>query len=183
MMLYRLTLAATAALALAQSPVHAQATPPGSAASPAAAAARPNIAADDRGFVMQAAAGGLAEVKLGEMAQRKGASEAVKRFGAQMVADHSKANDELKQVAAAKGLQPPAALDQKHAAVAARLDKLSGAEFDREYIRAMLDDHRQTVALFERQAAQGRDAELKAFAQKTLPTLRQHLTHAENLKP
>jgi putative membrane protein len=146
-----------------------------------AASAADAAPVDDRGFVAKAAVGGLAEVQLGELAQRNGASTQVKQFGAQMVRDHGKANDELKGIAAPKGIQPPAQLDAKHAELSARLQKLSGAEFDREYVRAMLDAHKTDVALFERQAANGRDADLKAFAQKTLPTLRQHLEHVQGL--
>jgi len=148
---------------------------------PAAASAADAAPVDDRGFVAKAAVGGLAEVQLGELAQRNGASSQVKQFGAQMVRDHGKANEELKGIASAKAIQPPAQLDAKHAELSARLQKLSGAEFDREYVRAMLDAHKADVALFERQAANGRDAELKAFAQKTLPTLRQHLAHVQGL--
>lgn len=171
----RLALAAAAALSLnllAALPAQAQATPAASAAQPAN---------PDRSFVMQAALGGLAEVRLGELAQRQGGSDAVEQFGAQMVQDHGKANEELMRIAKSKGLQPPTQLDNKHAALHDRLQKLSGAEFDREYLRAMLDAHRKDVALFEQQARDGRDAELKAFAQKTLPTLKQHLSHVQGL--
>lgn len=147
---------------------------------PAASAAEA-APADDRGFVARAAVGGQAEVQLGELAQRNGSSSQVKQFGAQMVRDHGKANEELKAVATPKGMQLPMQLDAKHAELSARLKKLSGAEFDREYVRAMLDAHKTDVALFERQAASGRDADLKAFAQKTLPTLRQHLEHVQGL--
>lgn len=182
-MTIRLTLAATAAAILATGAIgiQAQVNDVTAASGPARQAAA--LSSADRNFATAAALGGLAEVRLGELAQRKGASDHVKQFGAQMVQDHGKANEELKRVAIGKGLQLPTELDRKHADVQANLDKRSGAEFDREYIRVMLDAHKKDVALFERQARSGKDADLKAFAEKTLPTLRQHLTHVQGLKP
>ncbi|RZJ10503.1 MAG: DUF4142 domain-containing protein [Rubrivivax sp.] len=139
------------------------------------------ISAEDRSFVMRAATGGMAEVQLGELAQRNGASSTVKQFGAQMVRDHGQANDELKRLASTKGVQLSTQLDPEHRALSERLQKLSGAEFDRAYIQAMRDAHVKDVSLFEQQAQAGRDSDLKAFAQKTLPTLRQHLQHVQGL--
>jgi putative membrane protein len=100
------------------------------------------------------------------------------------VQDHSKANDELKQIAAGKGLQLPSAPDAHHHQEMAKLQKLSGAEFDRAYMDHMVKDHKQDVAEFRKQADSGKDPQIKAFAAKTLPTLQEHLklaeaTHAE----
>ncbi|MGQ3052291.1 MAG: DUF4142 domain-containing protein [Roseateles sp.] len=139
------------------------------------------MSAVDREFAMKAAIGGLAEVQLGELAQRQGVSDEVKRFGAQMVKDHGQANQELKRIAAGKGLELPTQLDVEHRRMAEKLQRASGAQFDRLYAQAMLGAHKKDIALFEKQASGGQDMELKAFAAKTLPALRQHLTHAQGL--
>jgi putative membrane protein len=135
----------------------------------------------DRRFVTEAAMGGMAEVELGRLAAERGASDTVKQFGQRMVDDHSSANSELMQLASGKGVQLPAALDAKHRAMVAKMSRLSGAAFDRAYAKEMVKDHNKTVALFQREATGGADADLKAFAQKTLPTLQEHLQMARAL--
>ena len=134
----------------------------------------------DKTFAEKAAIGGMAEVQLGNLAQQKAASDQVKQFGARMVTDHSKANDELKQIASTKGMQLPAAPDDKHKKDVDRLQKMSGAAFDKAYMSHMLDDHKHDVAEFKKQAGSGKDADLKAFASKTLPTLQEHLQLAQS---
>jgi putative membrane protein len=137
------------------------------------------VAAADKAFAQKAAIGGMAEVELGKLAQQKASSDQVKQFGARMVDDHSKANDELKQVASAKGLTLPSDLDAKHKSTMAKLQKLSGAQFDRAYMDDMVADHKEDVADFKKQASSGRDSDLKGFAAKTLPTLEDHLKMAQ----
>jgi putative membrane protein len=137
------------------------------------------VARADHKFAEKAAMGGLAEVELGRLAQQKGASEQVKQFGARMVADHSKANEELKQIASAKGIQVPATLDKKHEKTVDKLQKLSGADFDRHYMKEMVSDHKEDVSEFKKEANSGKDPELKAFAGKTLPVLQEHLKMAQ----
>lgn len=137
--------------------------------------------AGDAQFVARAAVSGLAEVQLGRLAQTKAASAEVKQFAQMMVADHTAANDELKRIAMAKTMNVPAAPDAMHKATIDRLAALSGAAFDREYMAAMVKDHNAAVALFESEANGGTDAELKAFAGKTLPKLRQHQSAASEL--
>ena len=134
----------------------------------------------DKAFVEKAAIGGLAEVQMGKLAQQKAASEQVKQFGTRMVDDHSKANDELKQVASSKGITLPTDLDAKHKGKMAKLEKLSGAQFDRAYMDDMVADHKEDVSEFQKQAKSGSDADVKGFASKTLPTLQEHLTMAES---
>src|ERR1044071_1280648 len=129
----------------------------------------------DHRFAMEAAMGGMAEVELGKVAASKGASDEVRQFGQRMVDDHSKANEQLMQIASAKGMTPPAALDAKHQAEVQKLSALSGDKFDKEYVKMMLKDHKKDVPAFEKEASGGADAELKAFAASTLPTLREHL--------
>jgi putative membrane protein len=134
----------------------------------------------DSAFVTKAAQGGLAEVKLGQLATQKASSQDVKSFAQQMVDDHGKANDELKQLASSKGVTVPADVDAKHQATHDRLSKLSGAEFDRAYMQQMVTDHRETVNDFRRESKGGSDSDVKAWAAKTLPTLEHHLQMAES---
>jgi len=134
----------------------------------------------DHTFVTKAAIGGMAEVKLGTLATEKAANADVKSFGQQMVDDHGKANDELKQLASTKGITLPTDIDAKEQAKYDRLSKLSGAEFDRAYMREMVSDHRTDVAEFRHESEHGSDPDVKAWAAKTLPTLEHHLQIAES---
>jgi len=144
-----------------------------------AAAQDAAVPAPDRTFAEKAAAGGAAEVEGGRLAERQAASEKVKQFGSRMVQDHSKANDELKQLAAAKGLQLPSGPDPHSQEMMAKMQKLSGAAFDRAYMDHMVKDHKKDVAEFQKEASSGKDPQIKAFAAKTLPTLQEHLKLAE----
>jgi putative membrane protein len=139
-----------------------------------------SLAAEDRKFVEKAAIGGMLEVELGQLAQQKASSAQVKEFGARMVQDHGKANDELKQIATAKGAQVPASIDKKHQRDMEKLQKLSGAEFDRAYMQHMVADHKEDISLFQKEAKSGRDPDLKAFASKSLPVLQEHLKMAQS---
>jgi putative membrane protein len=129
---------------------------------------------NDKDFIMKAAEDGMLEVELGQLALKQASSEDVKAFARRMVDDHTKANQELTTLAGTKAVTPPSSLDAKHKQMMDKLSKLSGAEFDREYMKAMVKDHQKAVELFERQSKSGRDTELKAWADKTLPTLREH---------
>jgi putative membrane protein len=113
-------------------------------------------------------------------AERASASE-VKAFASHMVTDHSKAGEELKKVATAKGAQlneQPSAKDQRELD---KLSKLQGADFDREYVKVQLAAHKDAVSLFKKEASAGRDSDLKQFASSTLPTLREHLQMVQQL--
>ncbi len=134
----------------------------------------------DEAFARKVAAGGQAEVELAVVAQQKGTNEHVKHVAQRIETDHKKANDELLAIASRKGLNidPKPTADQVE--VKLRLGKLSGAEFDRAYIDAMIKDHQKDVKEFERQATNGSDPELKGFAAKTLPVLKEHLKIAQD---
>jgi putative membrane protein len=143
-------------------------------------AASGSLSPSDRRFIETAARGGLAEVDLGRLGTEKASSADVKAFAQTMVDDHSKANDELKTLASQKGLTLPTGPDASHKAVRDRLEKLSGDAFDRAFIKEMLKDHKKVVAEFQKQAGSSRaDADVKSFAEKTLPKLQQHLEHAQ----
>ncbi len=136
---------------------------------------------NDAEFAQRAAEANLAEVKLGNLAEQKGTTETVKDFGKRMVADHSKAEDTLKTVAATNQITLPTALDAKDQAICDQLSKLSGEAFDRAYARDMLRDHRNDVAEFRDEASDGKDAAIKNFASRTLPTLETHLKLAHEM--
>jgi putative membrane protein len=143
--------------------------------------AKDSKAITDREFVYKASEGGLAEVNLGNLAAQRASSAEVKKFGKQMVEDHSKANKELLSIADKKKIPVAPRMDQKHQETADKLSKLSGAEFDRTYMTGQVKDHEETVELFEAQAKNGQDADLKGFAERTLPTIREHLKMARQL--
>lgn len=140
-----------------------------------------NMSSQDRNFIMDAAMGGMMEVELGRVAAQQGASDAVKQFGQRMVDDHSRANTELMSLASSKGISLPTELDAKHREHVTKLSGMSGAEFDRAYVKMMVSDHEKDVSEFERQTTRGADPDLKAFASKTLPTLQEHLQMARAL--
>jgi len=131
-------------------------------------------------FLTHAAQDGEAEIELGRMAQEKAADAKVKDFGARMQKDHGNANAELRAIAAKKGLTIPGG-PGPHAAMMKKLGSLQGAAFDSAYMRAMVDDHAKAVKEFE-MATKSPDAEIKAFAEKTLPTLREHLRLAQEIQ-
>jgi putative membrane protein len=139
------------------------------------------MSSQDHKFIMEAAMGGMMEVELGRIAAQQGASEAVKQFGQRMVDDHSKVNTELMSLASSKGMTLPTELDEKHRAQVTKLAGMSGAEFDRAYGKLMVSDHNKDVKEFERQSTRAGDPDLRAFALKNLPTLREHLQMARAL--
>ena len=133
------------------------------------------VKADDRKFVRDAAIGGMTEVEIGKLAAQKGSSEAVKQFGQRMVDEHGKANEQLREVAVSRSMSVPDSLDSKHKSRVDKLSKLSGAEFDKAFIKDQLKDHQQDVRNFQNEAQNGTDPAVKNFASKTLPTLQSHL--------
>ena len=129
----------------------------------------------DASFYKNAAEGGISEVDAGNLASTKGNSQAVKDFGTMMVKDHSAANDKLKSIASSKGVDLPTSASMSQMATKAKLDVLSGDTFDKSYIKSQVKAHRETIALFKKEIASGQDADAKAFATSTLPTLRTHM--------
>jgi putative membrane protein len=135
----------------------------------------------DRTFMQKAAQGGMAEVELGQLAQENGQSQEVKDFGKRMVDDHSKAGDQLKQVASQEGVTLPNDLSAKDKATKQRLSQLHGEAFDKAYMNDMVSDHREDVAEFKHESSSGRDPQVKEWATQTLPTLEGHLKMAEQV--
>ena len=139
------------------------------------------LAPADQAFVKEAAIGGMAEVDFGQLAASKATNSDVKQFGQRMVDDHGKANDELKSWASQKSVTLPTELDAKHKSEHTRLEKLSGDAFDRAYMSLMVEDHNKDVAAFERESKSAKDADLKAWVTKTLPTLQEHQKMAKDI--
>jgi putative membrane protein len=138
------------------------------------------LKSEDLKFMLEAGEGGVAEVELGKLAVQRGSSEAVKEFGQRMIDDHSKAFEELNQFASKKGMQlPQKGVDAKAQVTIDKLSKLSGAEFDKAYMDEMVKDHKKDVAEFERASKSLTDPDLKAWVNKTLPTLKDHLNMAQ----
>lgn len=147
------------------------------------ALAADSIAPGDRKFIHDAAVGGMFEVKVSQMAADKTSNAGVKSFAEMLVKDHTAANQELKQVAQQKGVALPDSLPREKQRQIDQLAKKSGDDFDRSYIREVgLNDHRKDIKMFEKESKNGKDADTRAFATKTLPTLREHLQAAEQLK-
>jgi putative membrane protein len=133
-------------------------------------------------FVTAAGQANMAEVELANLALSKSQNEDVKEFAQMMITDHSKANDELKGLAMQKKYEFPADVNMTQKALAENLSKLSGAAFDREYVKAMVTDHEGAVKLFSNESKAGKDADLKTWALATLPTLKTHLQQAQDLQ-
>jgi len=131
-------------------------------------------------FVSKAAQAGMTEVEVGKLALEKSKDPAIRGFAQKMVADHSKANSELAQLATAKGVTPPRKLDAEHQAMVNSFRTVPAGDFDRQYSQHMNMDHAKAIALFE-SASQAEDPQIAEFAQKTLPTLKVHKQLAEKL--
>jgi putative membrane protein len=129
----------------------------------------------DSSFYKHAAEGGIAEVDVGTLAQQKSDNQSVKDFGSMMVKDHSAANEKLKSIAASKNIALPTSASVSQMAGKAKLEILSGKTFDKSYIKSMIKDHEKDIALFKKEAESGQDADAKAYAKATLPTLEAHL--------
>jgi putative membrane protein len=135
----------------------------------------------DRNFMMNVAQINIAEVDGGHLAQTRAVNARVRDYGQKMIEDHSSANNDLKRLARHKGVHLPNRTDMSHRAMANRLAKFSGAPFDRAYMQAMAAGHQKAIAMFRSEVANGRDADVRAWAKKMLPALHMHLRMARDL--
>lgn len=147
----------------------------------AAIGATTSVDADDSKFLVDAASGGMMEVELGQIAQSKATDQRVKDFAAMMVRDHSAANDELKALAARKNVTLPTTPGEKHQKHIADLKDKTGSDFDKAYMDMMVEDHNDDVEAFEKASNNAKDADIKAFASKTLPVLKSHHDQAKTI--
>jgi len=121
----------------------------------------------DTKFVKKTAKGGMREIKMAEMAKEQAKSADVKKVAEKIESDHKDANQELIALAEKKGV----ALSKNEP----KIEKMTGTDFDKEYLAMMVNDHEKNIAAFEKEAKDGEDADVKAWAEKTLPTLKEHL--------
>ena len=131
--------------------------------------------------MMKAAQSDVAEIQGGQAAQNKASSDAVKKFAAQMVADHTKTSGQLKTMAESRAVALPTSPSAKDERDMKKMATMSGADFDRAYMASQVRAHRDAVSLFKKEAKSGKDAELKSFAAATLPALEGHLKMATEL--
>jgi putative membrane protein len=136
----------------------------------------------DRKFVMQAAQGNLLEVRLGELAYQNAASPTVKDLGKRMAKDHTKAYEQLKEVASKHGITLPKDLDAKHQAQAQKFAKLKGGQFDLAYTQYMVEDHEKDFAKFKTAAKEVQAPDLRTWTTQTIPVMQEHLQLAHKLK-
>ncbi|HEV7506234.1 MAG TPA: DUF4142 domain-containing protein [Thermoanaerobaculia bacterium] len=139
------------------------------------------LSAADRQFMTTASQAGMMEVELGKVAAEKGTNPDVKAYGQRMVDDHTKAGDQLKQLASQKNVKLSDKLSPAKQKDVDKLSKLSGAAFDSSYMSHMVSGHKPVVAAFEKESKSGKDADVKSWAQTTLPTLQDHLKSAQDI--
>jgi putative membrane protein len=133
----------------------------------------------DQKFVTEVIQGDMIEVKLGQLAQQKGQSQAVKQFGQTLVNDHSANQQKAEQLAQSMGVTPPKQISAKAQAIYDKLSKLSDTDFDKQFAQAMVQDHRKDIVEFLKESR--KSGETGNFAQQTLPTLRKHMQMARQL--
>lgn len=141
-----------------------------------------SVDAESSAFLVKASDGGMLEVELGRLAQEKANHTDVKSFGNMMVSDHSGANEKIKNLASIRNVALPGTISDENQKLKDDLSKKSGRDFDRAYIKAMIDDHETDIREFEKAMDNVKDTEVKQFIDATLPTLRTHLDSAKAIQ-
>jgi putative membrane protein len=139
------------------------------------------VTKSDARFAVDAADGGMAEVALGQLAEQKAVGQPVKDFGTMMVKDHSKANDQLKELAQKKGISLPKSLSDENQKLKNDLSAKSGESFDKAYVKAMIKDHKDDIKKFDEATRNVKDTDLRYFFVNTLPVLKMHLATIEKI--
>jgi putative membrane protein len=139
------------------------------------------MSTQDRTFTTQALAGNMLEVEIGRMAQQHAASEQLKTLGRRLADDHGKANQQLIVIAQKNGIAPPTKMPAKEQATLDKIAGLNGQAFDNTVLGMLADDHKTDIKVYEKEIAQGQNAEIKSYAMQTLPTLQQHLQLVEDM--
>jgi len=140
------------------------------------------LSSHDESFAKEASQANKAEIIQGQLANQKATTDGLRTYAQEIITDHTKAGQQLADLAQSKGLTLPGAVSTKQQKEIDHLSGLSGPEFDRAYIHAAVRDHQKVIALFERESNKGQDADLKGFAAQTLPTLQHHLAMAKTLE-
>jgi putative membrane protein len=147
-----------------------------------AADAPAEVSSADKKFIEETASGGSLEVSLGQYAADHATNQDVKDFGKHMDEDHTKANDELRDLAKTKNVELTGTLSTEDKESLDKIEKYEGDKFDKHYVSAMVKDHEKTISNFESEAKDGSDPDIKAWADKTLPTLRHHLEMIKDIQ-
>jgi putative membrane protein len=153
-------------------------------ASPAFAAdpqGRSNLSGQEKNFVMDAARSSMAEKQLGDLAEQKASNDSVKNLAKEIKDEHTQSVEKLQQIASNKNVSFPSDLSRSDRTIVERLQKLSGEEFDKEYMKQTVKEHQKDVENYRQQAKNAKDADVKEYAQNTLPTLEQHLNRARQV--
>lgn len=145
------------------------------------AATTPGLSTQDRNFVVAAAQGSQAEIALAELARQRSPSPAIQQFAGRMITDHHNTSTQLNEAALEEGIATPRTIAPRHIQIRDQLAQLSGQQFDRQYLEAQLNMHREAVDLYRQQASTGQSPELRIFAEQTLPLLEGHLNLAQQL--
>lgn len=164
-------------------PAVQQNAPAGTAANqPNSAAKTPPkpLSPNDQAFAEAAARDGMLQIDLAKQAQAKSSTPDIKNLAAKIIADHTKADQQLRQIAQKEGFKLPEALNSAGQSELQKFSTLTGAEFDKAYLKFAVNDHQKVIAKFENEAKQGANPSLKTFASNTLPTLKEHLNMAES---
>jgi putative membrane protein len=140
------------------------------------------ISMADTNFILAAAQGGMTEVKLGELASTNAMRDDIKAFGHMMVRDHTAINDDLKALAAQKGVTLPDSLDAMHQEMVDKMAALSGSGFDDAYIKGMIKAHKKDAKAFKAESAATQDADIKSFLDKSIPVVEAHLQHIKTMQ-
>jgi putative membrane protein len=135
----------------------------------------------DKEFASKVCASSMAEVNLSELAARLASNPAVRQFAQRMIADHRRASQEMLQMANRRSITLPKGMDDEHQKCFDKLKKLSGAEFDREYMEAMVKDHEKAVEAFEKESKDGKDEAMKRWATQLTPIMKRHLEMARKV--
>lgn len=152
-----------------------EAAAPGAMAPSSSAMSAGKISAADKKFIEKIGSAGLSEVQEAQLAQQKSSDPKVKDFAQTMITDHTANNQQLAALAQQKGLTAPTEPDAKDAKGIAKLQNLSGAKFDRAYMKAEGKDHEEVLKMLQKEAKTTKDADLKAFAEQTIPVIQKHI--------
>jgi putative membrane protein len=136
----------------------------------------------DQAFVDMAAQTDMTEANLGQLAGNQASAQGVKDLGQMLATDHTSDYSQLSTIAAKANLTVPKGLDAQHQKMIAPFEKLKGKAFDRHYVQEMVAGHKKAIAAYNKEAQDGQNADLKAYAQQTLPTLEKHETAAQALQ-
>lgn len=135
----------------------------------------------DQKFAQKAVVDNTAEVEIADLARKQASQDSVRQYAERLYSDHQQANEKLKAIAQQKGINLPTDIDAKHKRERDKLAKKQGADFDEDYLEAMIAEHKKDIKEFEKEAKNGKDPDLKTYAAQTLPTLREHLKQAQQL--